>query len=406
MRFSKVTLLGSTGSIGTQTLDIVRLFRSEIELVGISAGGRNLPLLAEQVSEFRPAHVHVGDESRLEELRALLPPDWKGRLYSGNEGLKEIAAEAPADLVVVATVGWTGLEPVLAAIEAGRHIALANKEALVCGGHLVTRAAQRREVQIIPVDSEHNAIFQCLAASPGSPVRRLVLTCSGGPFRNATREEIDAAGPAVTLNHPTWDMGNKITVDSATLMNKGFEVIEAHHLFGVPYEKIQVIVHPQSVVHSMVEFVDGSIIAQLGQTDMHLPIQYALTYPQRRPTVTPPLKFSRIGSLTFDDPDHGRFPALGMAYRAGQTGGSAPCVLNAANEVAVQLHLEGRIACGGIARILRQVMEGHAVEESPSLESLRRWDAWGREAARRAAELLQGTPVGNATGRVEHEQGH
>jgi 1-deoxy-D-xylulose-5-phosphate reductoisomerase len=213
MRFSKVTLLGSTGSIGTQTLDIVRLFRSEIELVGISAGGRNLPLLAEQVSEFRPAHVHVGDESRLEELRALLPPDWKGRLYSGNEGLKEIAAEAPADLVVVATVGWTGLEPVLAAIEAGRHIALANKEALVCGGHLVTRAAQRREVQIIPVDSEHNAIFQCLAASPGSPMRRswIQLTCSGGPFRNRSRAELRS-----TSRPPRRDAQSSHLVDGST----------------------------------------------------------------------------------------------------------------------------------------------------------------------------------------------
>lgn len=388
MQFSKLTLLGSTGSIGTQTLDVLRLFRREMELVGLSAGGRNVALMAEQIAEFRPSHVHVADAARVDELRRLVPGDWNGVIHAGADGLCAIVREAPADLVLVATVGWKGLEPALAAIEAGRNLAIANKEVLVCGGHLVMRAAHRHNVRIIPVDSEHNAIFQCLAASPKSPVRRLILTCSGGPFRNATAQEIDAASHEVTLNHPTWDMGNKITVDSATLMNKGFEVIEAHHLFGVPYEKIQVLIHPQSTIHSMVEFVDGSILAQLGQTDMHLPIQYALTYPQRRATVTPPLAFGKLGSLTFADPDHERFPCLKMAYAAGQAGGSAPCVLNAANEVAVQLHLEGRISCGEIARIVRRVMEAHKAETDPDFEALRRCDHWAREEAFRVAGAM------------------
>jgi 1-deoxy-D-xylulose-5-phosphate reductoisomerase len=296
----------------------------------------------------------------------------------------ELSASAPADLVLVATVGWTGLEPALAALGAGRHIALANKEVLVCGGHLVTRAAHAGARLLLPVDSEHNAIFQCLQAGPAAPIRRMILTCSGGPFRNATREEIDTAPAERTLRHPTWAMGAKISVDSATLMNKGFEVIEAHHLFGVPYEKIQVVIHPQSTIHSMVEFVDGSIIAQLGQTDMRIPIQFALTYPVRRPTITPPLDFRTLSQLTFDEPDLIRFPALRMAYEAGSIGGSAPCVLNAANEVAVKAHLDGEIAAGGIPRLLAAVMERHDPQREPDLEALRHWDRWGRLAAREA----------------------
>lgn len=385
MRFHSLTLLGSTGSIGRQTLDVLTQFRREIELVGLSAGGGNVALLAQQAIEFQPRWLHVGDAGKVEELKALLAGKWEGRLLSGREGLVEIAAQAPADLVLVATVGWVGLEPALAAIEAGRSIALANKEVLVCGGHLVTRAAHERQTLMLPVDSEHNAIFQCLQASPKAPVRRMILTCSGGPFRQAASEVIRSAGPEKTLRHPTWNMGSKITVDSATLMNKGFEVIEAHHLFGIPYEKIQVVIHPQSTIHSMVEFVDGSIMAQLGQTDMRLPIQYALTWPSRRPTTTPPLDFRELASLTFDDPDLERFPALRMAYEAGRVGGSAPCVLNAANEVAVQLHLEGRIACGGIPEVLAEVMERHVPSPDPGLGELREWDQWGRRAAHEAA---------------------
>ncbi len=385
MRVRSLLLLGSTGSIGTQTLDVLRLFRGQMRLEGLSAAGRNLELMAEQVREFSPRYVHVGDASRADALRAMLPVDWNGVLLTGSDGLLRLAREADADLAVVATVGWTGLEPALAAIESGKHIALANKEVLVIGGHLVTRAARERDLLLLPIDSEHNALFQCLNASPGSPVRRLILTCSGGPFRTATQAEIDAAPRERTLDHPTWDMGAKITVDSATLMNKGFEVIEAHHLFGVPYEKIEVVVHPQSTIHSMAEFVDGSIIAQLGQTDMRIPIQFALTWPRRLPTITKPLNFAQLGSLTFEAPDHARFPCLGMAYEAGQSGGSAPCVLNAANEVAVAMHLDGRIPCGRIPRIVRAVLSAHTTEAEPTLERLRHWDAWARERAAEAA---------------------
>jgi 1-deoxy-D-xylulose-5-phosphate reductoisomerase len=395
MQFSSVTLLGSTGSIGTQTLDVMRRFSGELRLVGLSARGRDLPLMARQVEEFRPEWVHVGDAEQLPGLRELLPRDWKGMLLGGAEGLCRIAAEAPADLVLVATVGWTGLEPALEAIRAGRHIALANKEVLVCGGHLVTAQARAAGVQLLPVDSEHNAIAQCLLASQGARPRRLILTCSGGPFRNSPREAIDRAGPEVTLNHPTWDMGSKITVDSATLMNKGFEVIEAAHLFDISYDNIDVVVHPQSTIHSMVEFEDGSVLAQMGRTDMRLPIQNVLTWPERRSAPVEPLCFRALSQLTFAPPDHDRFPCLGMAYDAGRAGGSAPCVLNAANEVAVQLHLDGVITCGTIPRILRQVMDLHEVEDAPSLDHLREWDAWGREQARRVAEELVPSPRGN-----------
>lgn len=384
MQFSSITILGSTGSIGTQALDVLRNFRGEFEVVGLSAGNR-VKELAAQVAEFRPRWVHVGAEQKLEELRSLLPKDWDGELLCGKEGLIRLAAEAPADLVLVATVGWTGLEPALAALEAGRHLALANKEVLVCGGHLVTAAARKRDLLILPVDSEHNAIHQCLAAGRASEVRRLILTCSGGPFLKSTREAIDAAGPETTLRHPTWDMGAKITVDSSTLMNKGFEVIEAHHLFDVPYDEIDVVIHPQSIVHSMVEFHDGSVIAQLGPTDMRVPIQNVLTHPIRREASFPPLDFHRIGTLSFDTPDRAKFPCLELAFAAGNAGGSAPCVLNAANEVAVDLHLRGEISNGAISRILTEVMGSHEVEPAPEFSHLREWDRWGREHAKRAA---------------------
>jgi 1-deoxy-D-xylulose-5-phosphate reductoisomerase len=389
MNFRTVSILGATGSIGRQALDVIRHLRGAMEVVALSAGNR-IEELAAQVAEFRPQLVHVGNAGKIDALRALLPKDWDGRLLSGPEGLLELAAEAPADLVLVATVGWVGLEPALAAISAGRHIALANKEVMVCGGHLVTAAARKAGVSLLPVDSEHNAIFQVIGCGRAHELRRLILTCSGGPFRMATREVIDAAGPQVTLRHPTWDMGSKITVDSATLMNKGFEVIEAHHLFDVSYDNISVVVHPQSIVHSMVEFRDGSIVAQLGRTDMRLPIQNVLTWPDRVASAVEPLDFAKVGALTFEEPDTARFPALRLAYEAGRTGGSAPCVLNAANEVAVALHLEGAITCGAIARILGAVMERHAVEESPTLEALRGWDRWGREAAREEAAAYSG----------------
>ncbi len=385
MKFSSLTLLGSTGSIGTQTLDVLRQLGGRIRVAGLSAAGTRLELLASQVDEFRPEMVHIADPERVEALKARLPRDWRGSLLSGAEGLKQIAAQAPADLVLVATVGWTGLEPALAAIKAGRHIALANKEVLVCGGHLVTREATRQGVELLPVDSEHNAIHQCLCAAPTAEIRRLILTCSGGPFLRSTKEEIDNAPREATLNHPTWNMGEKVTVDSATLMNKGLEVIEAHHLFHVPYKRIEVVIHPQSIVHSMVEFLDGSIIAQLGPTDMRLPIQYAVTFPERHPTEIKSLDLAALGTLSFEPPDLERFPCLEMAYRAGEAGGSAPAVLNGANEVAVRLHLEGKIPCGEVSRIVQSVVENHEPESDPSMERLRQWDTWARQQAEEAA---------------------
>ena len=388
MQQRKLTILGSTGSIGTQALDVVRHQGGMLDVVALSARGTNLELLQAQIEEFQPSVVHVADLDAASALSDKLGEEGP-EVLTGEEGLVRVAGEIYCHMVVVATVGWTGVEPTMAAIEAGREIALANKEVLVCAGEVVMSRAAEVGVPIWPLDSEHNAIAQCLAAGPigpRAPIRRLVLTCSGGPFRNWGREEIDAAGPERTLKHPTWEMGRKISVDSATLMNKGFEVIEAHHLFEVPYEKIQVIVHPQSVVHSMVEFVDGSMIAQMGVTDMRLPIQNVLTYPFRRPAPTEALNLAEVGKLEFEDPDMERFPNLGLAYRAGREGGTAPCALNAANEVAVAAHLENKITCGMISRVLQRVMVEHENDRSPTIETFKTTDRRARKAAARIVD--------------------
>ncbi|MEQ8821097.1 MAG: 1-deoxy-D-xylulose-5-phosphate reductoisomerase [Sumerlaeia bacterium] len=387
-----LTILGSTGSIGTQALDVVRAFPSQFQVLALAAGS-NLELFRRQIAEFQPAFVTLANRQGAEILASELAGTGT-KLLSGPDALTRLAAEVPATMVLAATVGWTGVEPVLAAIAAGRDIALANKEVLVCAGDLVMAAAKAHGVAIYPVDSEHNAIMQCLAASgPGAaPLRRLILTCSGGAYRNASAEEIALAGWERTLDHPTWDMGRKITVDSATLMNKGFEVIEAHHLFGVPMEKIQVVIHPQSIVHSLVEFADGSMMAQMGRTDMRLPIQHILTYPDRRPTTLEPLDLTEVGCLDFLKPDLGRFPCLAMAYEAAQRGGTLPCVLNAANEIAVAAHLGGQIPCGGIPELIRQVLDAHEIQPAASLDTLREADRWGREAARAVLAGMNAAP--------------
>jgi len=385
--FENISVLGSTGSIGRQTLDVVRRFPGRLKVVGLSAG-RNIELLAKQVIEFQPEYVHIGAAELHAEVRHALE-GWEGTLLFGDEGLERLAAEAPAELVLVATVGFTGLAPTLAAIAAGRHIALANKEVLVCAGELVMAEARRRERLVLPIDSEHNALFQCLACGPVSSLRRIILTCSGGSFRNKSREQIDAAGAEETLRHPTWSMGSKITVDSATLMNKGFEVIEAHHLFGIGADRIEVVIHPQSTIHSMVEYVDGSMIAQLGVTDMRLPIQNILTYPERLETDLRPLSLSALGRLDFEEPDLEKFPCLGMAYEAMKAGGSLPCVLNAANEVAVEAHLSGRITCGKISRVIRSVLDMANHSPVPDLATLRIVDAEARSAARIVVRELE-----------------
>ncbi|MCB2154264.1 1-deoxy-D-xylulose-5-phosphate reductoisomerase [bacterium] len=392
-----LTILGSTGSIGTQALDVVRAHPAHLRVEALSAGA-NVDLLLRQVAEFHPKWVHLTDERGAERLRAELSGT-EVRVLSGPSGLHRIAAEPEVDMVVVATVGWTGVEPTLEAIEAGREIALANKEVLVCAGDIVMEAARRCGVTIWPLDSEHNAIMQCLAAGPvgpRAPLRRIILTCSGGPYRNASAEEIQSATVDRTLDHPTWDMGRKITVDSATLMNKGFEIIEAHHLFDVPLERLQVIIHPQSIIHSIVEYTDGSMIAQMGQTDMRLPIQNILTQPHRRPTMIEPLDLAQVARLDFSEPDMDRFPCLRMAYDAAARGGSVPCVLNAANEVAVQAHLDGRIPVGAIARVIGDVLGRHDAQHRPDLDALRAIDRWGRRVA---AEVIENLP--GSTGKTE-----
>jgi len=377
-----LVILGSTGSIGTQALDVVRAFPGEFTIEALSAGS-NAALLAEQAREFRPRCVHLAEPGGEGELREKLG-DLDINIEIGPDRLACVGGEDQKALFLIATVGWTGVEPTLRAVERGHDVALANKEVLVCAGDLVMKLARETGVTIWPLDSEHNALMQCLDAARGyesAPVRRLILTCSGGAFRDATAEEIAQAGPHSTLAHPTWNMGRKITVDSATLMNKGFEVIEAWHLFDIELEKIEVIVHPQSIIHGIVEFVDGSMIAQMGRTDMRLPIQNVLTQPRRLPTELAPLNLAEAGRFDFREPDHERFPALGLAYEAIRTGGTAACALNAANEVAVEAHLDGRIPCGAVPRILRAVLDCHETVPAQSLATLREADRLAREQA-------------------------
>lgn len=384
----RIAILGSTGSIGCQALEVLRQFPRELRVTALSAR-TSIARLAEQAREFRPPWVHIDDEAKIPELRAALGDAAPPLIVSGREGLRRIATDSGADLVLVATVGAVGLEPTLAALDRGIDIALANKEVLVTGGPLVMESARRNRARVLPVDSEHNAIFQCLQGSRGpAEIRRLILTCSGGPFRKATREVIATAGPEQTLRHPTWNMGSKISVDSATLMNKGFEVIEAHHLFDLPVEQIEVVVHPESTVHSMVEFVDGSILAQLGPTDMRMPIQHVFMHPERRTSPVAPMDWKKARLWHFEPPDLERFPCLGYAYEAARIGGTMPCVLNGANEVAVAAHLEGRIPCGAIAQVIRHVMDLHTPTPATGLATLQTADAWSRTSATACIEKL------------------
>jgi len=375
----RITVLGSTGSIGTQTLQIAHEFRHRFEIVGLASLGR-VETLVEQVQGFTPRAVAVSDPAAAALVRGRIDTNHT-EVLSGPEALTNLVAAYECDMVVVATSGSVGLGPTLEAIELGRDIALANKETLVKAGHIVMRLAERRGVDILPIDSEHNAIFQCLAGHSREAVRRILITGSGGPFLHYTREQLERVAVAEALNHPRWQMGRKITVDSATLMNKGFEVIEGHHLFGLPIERIDVIIHPESVCHSMVEFADGSILAQLGPTDMRLPILNCLAWPERLPNTIQRLDLASIGQLTFMEPDLERFPALGYAREAASRGGTMPAVLNAANEVAVQSFLDGRIAFADIARTVRCVMDRHEALADPSLEQLEEADQWARVRA-------------------------
>jgi 1-deoxy-D-xylulose-5-phosphate reductoisomerase len=351
-----VAVLGSTGSIGRSTLDVIRRFPGRFQAVALTAG-RNVNLLAEQVREFDPEIVCLGGEAEAAAYRRLAPPKSRTQVYWGAEGLERAACLPSAETVVTALVGSAGLAPTLAAIRAGKRIALANKETLVAGGPVILDEARRRQVDIIPVDSEHSAVFQALAAGRRQDLERIILTASGGPFRDHPRQALEHVTRDQVLNHPTWDMGAKITVDSATLMNKGLEAIEARWLFDWPLDQVAIKIHPQSIVHSMVEFKDGSVIAQMGPPDMRLPIAYALSHPERLDLGIQRLDPVHYPDLTFQDPDLERFPCLKLALEAGRRGGLAPAVLNAANEIAVGGFLGGRIAYNKIYAVVAEVME-------------------------------------------------
>ncbi|WP_027090835.1 1-deoxy-D-xylulose-5-phosphate reductoisomerase [Cohnella thermotolerans] len=374
----KVAVLGSTGSIGTQTLDVVSRNPEAYEVVGLAAGA-NAELLLRQAEQFRPRIVSVGTRELADSLRHRLPAGTK--IVFGEEGLIEVAAASGADYVVCALVGSLGLTSTLAAIEAGAAIGLANKETLVTAGHLVMKRAQEKGVPILPVDSEHSAIFQCLNGEDRKAVKRLIVTASGGSFRDRTRDQLADVTVEDALKHPNWSMGAKITIDSATMVNKGLEVIEAHWLFDLPYDRIDVVLHPESIVHSMVEFADTSVIAQLGNPDMRVPIQYALTYPERRPSPASPLDLLKAGTLHFRPMDFERYPCLKLAYEAGRTGGTATTVFNAANESAVARFLRGDIPFLAIETIIERVLAKHTPTPHPDLAAILETDAWARREA-------------------------
>ena len=376
-----ISILGSTGSIGCNTLKVVEHLQ-DFRVVALGAG-KNVEKLAEQIVKFQPELVACESEECAEELsRKLSDSKFQiPKILVGEAGLIAVATHEKAETVVSATVGAVGFVPTLRALECGKRVALANKETLVMAGELMTKTARENNAEILPVDSEHNALHQCLRGESVKEVKRLILTASGGPFRTKSREEIENATIEQALNHPNWKMGDKITIDSATLMNKGLEVIEARWLFDFSADDISVIVHPQSVVHSMIEMVDGSVIAQLGVTDMKHAIQYALTFPKRQPGCLEPLDFRKFSTLTFEDPDFEKFPCLALAYQALKIGGTMPAVLNAANEIAVQAFLDNKIRLSDIPRIIESVMIEHEMQSASSLEAILAADKFARNRA-------------------------
>ena len=380
----RISVLGSTGSIGTQTLEAAELLGMDVCAL---TANRSTALLEEQARKFLPALVALSDESAAADMRVRLA-DTDIKVLSGPEGVAEAAALPEADTVVTAVVGVAGLVPTLAAAREGKRIALSNKETLVCAGSLVTAAAREHGAEIIPVDSEHSAVFQCLQGAAGNPVKSIILTASGGPFRGMSREELAAVTPEMALKNPNWDMGAKVTIDSATMMNKGLEVIEAMHLFSVTPDMIRVLVHPQSIVHSMVEFCDNSVSAQLAVPDMRLPIQYALTYPERRPSLVSGLDLAQVALLTFEEPDLSAFRCLALALETARRGGTACAVMNAANEEAVRLFLEGRIGFNGIYELTAGVLDKIPAVADPSLGDILDADAEARRKARDAYKEL------------------
>src|SRR5882762_214526 len=399
----RVVILGATGSIGESALKVARDIPERMEIVGLAANS-NAEKLAAAANETRAQSVCLVDETKIDTLRRALA--YKPQIFAGQEGLREIACLTNAQMVLVAIVGTAGLRPALAAIEAGKDLAVASKEILVMAGEIVMREARDNDVQVLPVDSEHNAIFQCLegkssgngkrptlnaerpisksesSAFDVSDVRRIILTASGGPFRETPRTDFDAITPEQALKHPTWNMGRKITIDSATLFNKGLEMIEAHWLFGVEMKRVEVVIHPQSIVHSMVEFADGSMLAQLSYSNMCFPIQYAVTWPYRVPNTLPPLDFSKLSKLEFFTPRYDDFPALNLGRRAGETGGTLPAVMNAANEVAVAGFLDRQVCFPDIWQIVEEVMNRHTSVAHPDLDAILQADQWARKEAR------------------------
>lgn len=375
----RVAILGSTGSIGTQSLEVIENHRDKFDVCALTAGS-NISLLEKQVRLFKPEVVAVTNEDKAGELKQRLN-DLNVDILVGDEGLKIVAAWPGTDVVIVAVVGFSGVEPTLAAIREGKKIALANKETLVVAGEIVMTEAQRFNAVILPIDSEHNAIFQCLHAGKQHQLQQIILTASGGPFLGKKKDELEYVTPEQALRHPNWQMGPRITIDSATLMNKGFEVIEACHLFNLNPSEVKVIIHPESIIHSMVEFNDGSIIAQLGLPDMKLPIQYVLSYPDRWPNTFPPFDWKQYHKLHFIPVEQGEFPCLKLAFEALETGGTLPAVLNGADEVVVQNFLKGRITFLQIPDLLEEIMGRHQVIHQPSLEDIINADRWAREQA-------------------------
>lgn len=376
----RVVILGSTGSIGLSTLRVAAQLPDEIEIIGLAANS-SVNLLAEQTIKTGVQNIAIYDETKVDALRALLPSSVN--IHVGPEGLNKLAQLEQADIVLISIVGTAGLHPALAAIDAGKDLAIASKEILVMAGEIITARAAGKNIRILPVDSEHNAIFQCLEGhrGPETEISRLILTASGGPFRNTPASELCNVTPEMALNHPTWNMGPKITIDSATLFNKGLEMIEARWLFGIEMDRIEAIIHPQSIVHSMVEFTDGSVLAQLSGTDMCFPIQYALTYPNRLPSSLKPLNFSELSKLEFFAPRSDDFPALKLARQAGLTGGTLPAVFNAANEVAVDAFRSGKIRFPAIWETVAAVMQSHQTVLKPTLDEILAADAQARLAA-------------------------
>ncbi|MGB7377735.1 MAG: 1-deoxy-D-xylulose-5-phosphate reductoisomerase [Rivularia sp. (in: cyanobacteria)] len=390
-----ITLIGSTGSIGTQTLDIVAQNPEQFRIVGLAAGS-NVELLASQIQQFQPSIVAISDESKLPELKeAIKDVEPQPTLLSGEAGVIEVARYAEAETVVTGIVGCAGLLPTIAAIEAGKDIALANKETLIAGAPVVLPLIEKHGVKLLPADSEHSAIFQCLQGIPEGGLRKIILTASGGAFRDWDVEKLAEVTVADALKHPNWSMGRKITVDSATLMNKGLEVIEAHFLFGLDYDDIEIVIHPQSIIHSLIELQDTSVLAQLGWADMRLPLLYALSYPERIYTDWERLDLVKAGSLTFREPNHQKYPCMNLAYAVGKAGGSMPAVLNAANEQAVALFLEEKIHFLDIPKCIEKVCDRHSGQNNPNpnLEDILAADKWARQEVTTAVKDLQNSPT-------------